>query len=70
MHSSTLLDEVNTFDKENDMASEAPEERSRIKDYKKTSMAKGMMVYEAFLRKLEQSYKGKAIAVSDAKMEF
>ena len=33
-------------------------------------MYKGMMIFETFLRKLEQSYKGKAITVSDAKMDF
>ncbi|XP_055538595.1 DNA primase small subunit [Wyeomyia smithii] len=62
-----LLNEVNAYDE--DMADEQGE-RSRIKDYKKTSMFKSTVIFEEFLRKLEQSFKGKAILVSDKKMEF
>ncbi|XP_062549761.1 DNA primase small subunit [Armigeres subalbatus] len=63
-----LLNEVNTFDQK--QAADGEEERSRIKDYKKTSMFKGTVIFEEFLRKLEQTFKGKAILTSDKKMEF
>ncbi|XP_053688027.1 DNA primase small subunit [Sabethes cyaneus] len=63
-----LLNEVNAFDE--NIRADGQEERSRIKDYKKTSMFKGTVIFEEFLRKLEQSFKGKAIMVSDKKMEF
>jgi DNA primase small subunit len=65
-----LLAEINAFDEKNNEGTETPEERSRIKDVKKTSMFKGMFVFEEFLRKLQQSIKVKAIEVSDLKMEF
>uniref|UniRef100_A0A182Q2N9 DNA primase n=1 Tax=Anopheles farauti TaxID=69004 RepID=A0A182Q2N9_9DIPT len=63
-----LLNEVNTFDEKNTV--EGEEARSKIKDYKKTSMFKGTVIFEEFLRKLEQTFKGKAVALSDMKMEF
>ena len=64
----TLLNEINSFDdKQIDSQSEVA---NRIKDYKKTSMFKGIYVFEEFLRKLEKTFIGKAIKVSDAKMEF
>jgi DNA primase small subunit len=59
-----LLDEINAFDEKSN------EEKSRIKDYKKTSMFKGIVIFEEFLRKLEQSVQSQAIALSDRKMEF
>lgn len=65
-----LLDEINTFDVKTNEALDAPEDKSRIKDYKKTSMFKGIVIFEEFLRKLEQSIKSHAISVSDKKMEF
>jgi DNA primase small subunit len=65
-----LLDEINFFDEKRNEDSETPEEKSRIKDYKKTSMFKGIVIFDEFLRKLEQSIKSQAIAVSDKKMEF
>jgi len=40
---------------------EAPEDKSRIKDYKKTSMFKGVVVFEEFLRKMERNYKIKSM---------
>lgn len=64
-----LLAEINAFDDKN-KNDEYPEEKSRIKDYKKTGMFKGVLVFEEFLRKLENSFKHKAIDVSDKKMEF
>uniref|UniRef100_A0A182JS95 DNA primase n=1 Tax=Anopheles christyi TaxID=43041 RepID=A0A182JS95_9DIPT len=63
-----LLKEVNAFDEKNTV--EGEENRSKIKDYKKTSMFKGTVIFEEFLRKLEQTFKGKAAALSDIKMEF
>lgn len=68
-----LLDEINTFDvKTNESLERELEDaaKSRIKDYKKTSIFKGIVIFEEFLRKLEQSIKSQAIAVSDKKMEF
>lgn len=63
-----LLNEVSAFDHK--QTADGEEERSRIKDYKKTSMFKGTVIFEEFLRKLEQTFKGKAILTSDKKMEF
>uniref|UniRef100_A0A182LXE7 DNA primase n=1 Tax=Anopheles culicifacies TaxID=139723 RepID=A0A182LXE7_9DIPT len=63
-----LLKEVNAFDEKNTV--EGEENRSKIKDYKKTSMFKGTVIFEEFLRKLEQTFKGKAAVLSDMKMEF
>lgn len=67
-----MLQEIDAFDeKSNKQAEEdGADEKARIKDYKKTGIFKGVLVFEEFLRKLEISYKGKAKAVSDAKMEF
>lgn len=66
-----LLQEINAFDDKSKAIQETPEDKSsRIKDYKKTSMFKGVVVFEEFLRKLESSLKLKAIDVSDQKMEF
>ncbi|EDW78995.1 uncharacterized protein Dwil_GK11955 [Drosophila willistoni] len=49
-----LLHEINAFDDKTKMDQEAPEDKSRIKDHKKTSMFKGVVVFEEFLRKLER----------------
>lgn len=65
-----LLNEINAFDEKTSEALETPEDKNRIKDYKKTSMFKGIVIFEEFLRKLEQSIKSQAIVVSDRKMEF
>ena len=62
-----LLDEINAYDEKR---SEEPEGKSRIKDHKKTSLFKGTLLFEEFIRKLEQSTKTQAIAVSDKKMDF
>lgn len=64
-----LLEEINAFD-DKIRSEDAEEDKNRIKDYKKTGMFKGVVVFEEFLRKLESSFKGKAIEVSDSKMEF
>jgi DNA primase small subunit len=68
-----LLDEINAFDEKLDKTNDtkdAAEEKSRIKDYKKTSLFKGIVIFEEFVRKLEQSVQSQAIALSDRKMEF
>lgn len=65
-----LLNEINAFDVKTNKDIETPEEKTRIKDYKKTSMFKAMVIFEEFLRKLEHSLKSQAIAVSDKRMEF
>lgn len=65
-----LLDEINAFDEKQNGETEAPEDKNRIKDYKKTSIFKGTVIFEEFIRKLEHSTKSQAIGVSDKKMEF
>lgn len=65
-----LLDEINAFDEKRNEDADTLEDKSRIKDYKKTSMFKGIVIFDEFVRKLEQSIKSHAIAVSDKKMEF
>lgn len=65
-----IIDEINAFDVKNAAQEETPDEKLRIKDYKKTSMFKGIVVFEEFLRKLENSFKGSHIKNSDLKMEF
>lgn len=66
-----LLEEINAFDKKTNEDMETPEDKAnRVKDYKKTSMFKSTVIFEEFLRKLEQSTKAQAIAVSDKRMEF
>lgn len=68
----SLLDEINVFDIKLNEATEADDtrEKSRIKDNKKTSMQKGLHIFEDFLRHLEKSLKSQAIVVSDKRMEF
>lgn len=65
-----LLDEINEHDKRSMTGLDDGDEMSRIKDYKKTQMAKAVEIFEEFLRKLEQSLKQQAISESDKKMEF
>lgn len=65
-----LLEEINAFDVKMKDDNENSDDKVRIKDYKKTSMVKGMQIFEEFLHKLEKSIKAQAIAVSDKKMEF
>jgi DNA primase small subunit len=38
--------------------------KRRVKDYKKTSMLKGIVVFEEFVCKLEETWKGKRIESS------
>ncbi|XP_034480683.1 DNA primase small subunit [Drosophila innubila] len=58
---SQLLQEINAHDDKTKSYMEAPEDKSRIKDYKKTSMFKGVVVFEEFLRKMERNYKTKTM---------
>ncbi|XP_069689250.1 DNA primase small subunit isoform X1 [Periplaneta americana] len=63
-----LIEEVSEFDAKTKEIS--TDETKRVKDYKKTSMLKGVVIFEEFLRKLEQTWKGKRLEASDMKMEF
>lgn len=58
---SQLLQEINAYDDKTKSYMDAPEDKSRIKDYKKTSMFKGVVVFEEFLRKLERNFKSKSM---------
>lgn len=42
----------------------ALDDKPRMKDYKKTSMWKGIVVFEEFLHKLEETWKGKRLEAS------
>ena len=50
----------------------AQEEREKTvsKDYKKTSLREPMKIFEEFLSKLSETWKGKLIEASDAEMNF
>lgn len=68
-----LMDEINAFDKENSEQVENIDDRAKIQDIKKTSMYKGIKIFEEFLRKLEDTWKDKGATVlkeSDNKMDF
>lgn len=66
-----LIQEINDYDAKNKIKIEEEESKvKRIKDYKKTSMMKGIHVFEEFLHGLEKSWKGKKIEASDKKMTF
>lgn len=60
---SEIIDEVSAYDaKAKGMA--AQDDKPRMKDYKKTSMWKGIVVFEEFLHKLEETWKGKRLESS------
>lgn len=60
---SKIIDEVSVYDAKNkDVA--AQDAKHRMKDYKKTSMWKGIVVFEEFLHKLEETWKGKRLEAS------
>lgn len=65
-----LLNEINAYDGKINQNNDTPEEKNRVKDHKKTSLFKSIIIFEEFLRKLEQSLKSHAITVSDKRMEF
>lgn len=60
---SQLIEEVSEFDAKTKEIS-AEDTKRRMKDYKKTSILKGVVVFEEFLRKLEQTWKGKRLETS------
>ncbi|XP_014251211.1 DNA primase small subunit [Cimex lectularius] len=66
---STLVDEIQEFDaKEASIGENEDRTKRKVKDYKKTSMYKGMQVFEEFLRNLESTWKNKRN--NDSSMEF
>ncbi|KAM4698986.1 DNA primase small subunit [Discoglossus pictus] len=65
------LDNVNKKDEDEDNPNEGePEMKKRMRDYKRTSLAPYIKVFEQFLDKLDQSRKGKLLDRSDLKKEF
>ncbi|KAL9906165.1 DNA primase small subunit isoform 1-T1 [Glossina fuscipes fuscipes] len=64
-----LLREINVFDEKSKQYDEQ-DEKDHIKDYKKTGMFKGVLVFEEFLRKLESSLRAKFIEQNERKLEF
>ncbi|KAM7358953.1 DNA primase small subunit [Cochliomyia hominivorax] len=64
-----LLQEINAFDQKT-KTKEDSDEKLRIKDYKKTSMFKGVVVFEEFLRKVESSLKAKPLSKIEENMNF
>ncbi|PVD37733.1 hypothetical protein C0Q70_00334 [Pomacea canaliculata] len=62
---SQLLDELNKVE-----AVDLGGVSKHTKDYKRTSMAASIEVFEQFVKKLEKSWRGKLIEESDKKMEF
>lgn len=51
------MDEVNTYDVKSTQGENGSEAKiSEVKDYRKTSMHKGIFVFENFIKKLENSY--------------
>ncbi|RZF41962.1 hypothetical protein LSTR_LSTR012339 [Laodelphax striatellus] len=66
---SSLINEIQEYDEKQDSVLNS-EARQKMKDYKKTSMNKNITVFSEFLRKLEDTWRGKMIEISDEKMEF
>nr|KAG5688150.1 hypothetical protein BaRGS_028443 [Batillaria attramentaria] len=60
-----LLDELDSAE-----SSAVEESGKRQKDYKRTTLASSLEVFERFLKKLENSQRGKLLQESDKKMEF
>lgn len=65
----SLIDEIQNFDEKQETIAQDGV-KARVKDYKKTSLNKSVTVFLEFLRKLEDTWKGKLIKLSDEKMEF
>lgn len=66
---SKIIEEVSEFDAKNkDMVTQ--DTKHRMKDYKKTSIWKGIVVFEEFVHELEETWKGKRLEASDMKMQF
>nr|8G9F_D Chain D, DNA primase [Xenopus laevis]8V5M_D Chain D, DNA primase [Xenopus laevis]8V5N_D Chain D, DNA primase [Xenopus laevis]8V5O_D Chain D, DNA primase [Xenopus laevis]8V6G_D Chain D, DNA primase [Xenopus laevis]8V6H_D Chain D, DNA primase [Xenopus laevis]8V6I_D Chain D, DNA primase [Xenopus laevis]8V6J_D Chain D, DNA primase [Xenopus laevis] len=65
------LDNVSKKEEDEDSAGEGePEAKKRTRDYKRTSLAPYIKVFEQFLDKLDQSRKGELLNKSDLKKEF
>lgn len=64
-----LLHEINAFDEKRGLF-DVNDDKSRIKDYKKTSMFRAVLVFEEFIRKLEISLKAEIIDKNEQKLEF
>nr|ACO13111.1 DNA primase small subunit [Lepeophtheirus salmonis] len=60
---SQLIEEIDRFSKNNENAVIS-------KDYKKTSLRGPMVIFDEFLSKLSQTWKGRIMEISDATMEF
>lgn len=65
-----LLEEVNAFDEKRDPSGCQDNEKSRIKDYKKTSIFKAVLVFEEFIHKLESHLKMNLHDEIERKLEF
>lgn len=59
---SQLIHEIGKYDEER-VAEDDQTSLKRLKDYKKTSMKKGVGIFEEFVRKLEDTWKGKHIKI-------
>ncbi|XP_033335796.2 DNA primase small subunit isoform X1 [Megalopta genalis] len=67
----SLIEEINEFDAKDKAEQETNDlTKTRIKDYKKTSLNKSMRLFHEFLWNLENERKGQKIRESDATMEY
>ncbi|XP_075121808.1 DNA primase small subunit [Leptodactylus fuscus] len=65
------LDNVNTKEEDQSSPNEGePEAKRRTRDYKRTSLAPYVKIFEQFLDQLDQSRKGQMLLKSDIKKEF
>ena len=62
---SKLTDEIDKFEKE-----EQNTNKNVSKDYKKTSLREPVRVFEEFLSKLGENWRGQLMEKSDAEMNF
>ena len=60
---SQLTEEIDAFEKDDSG-------KNVSKDYKKTSLREPMKIFDEFLSKLSETWKGKRMEISDASMEF
>ncbi|XP_069043377.1 DNA primase small subunit [Lepisosteus oculatus] len=60
-------EEEEAKDKENESA---PTEKRRVRDYKKTSLAKYVRVFEQFVEKMERARRGELLKKSDLQRDF
>ncbi|XP_022256773.1 DNA primase small subunit-like [Limulus polyphemus] len=59
-----------TSDNDTTSSQEVNQKKSKIKDYKKTSLIHAIKVFEEFVLELEASWKGKRLEMNDIKREF